>query len=397
MLTAIPDIEFTQCISPHLEDDSFLDVNSRNLIVLDDLMSDVGKDQRITDLFTKGSHHRNLSVIVLMQNFYEPKTVTIRRNAHYLILFNMPGDLQQVKLMSQRMFPHKPNYLMEEYTKAIAKPYGYLTVDLKPDTPAHARLRTDVVPTEPPVESDKPSDQPSPTTRTESYKWKPDTPSQTTESYKYKPSQIHRFGPPGLRKETNKFQLTPKMASCNYCGIVFADIDELQHHLVKWCFEKPGNKRPHTEEEEKPFEWIGDDDYPLEEEEEEDSEEESEDNSVFDPLIWEVEDDMEDEFLSKVEGYKSQGMTPRDAKTRAHKDLLPRYAKATRAKYAKWWELLYDLKRNKIHNTIKKTLEQFMELDDMDWNEALNMALQKRKFLFKELWEKYIDEQNKEG
>ena len=146
MLSMIPGIEFIRGVPPNMENDSFLDVNSRNLIVLDDLMSDIGKDQRITDLFTKGSHHRNLSVIVLMQNFYEPKTVTIRRNAHYLVLFNMPGDQQQVKTMSQRMFPHKPNYMMEEYKRATSKPYGYLLVDLKPETPEHARLKTNILP-----------------------------------------------------------------------------------------------------------------------------------------------------------------------------------------------------------------------------------------------------------
>ena len=54
---AIPNIQFVRGIPPNLEDDSFLDPIKRNLIVFDDLMSDIRKDQRITDLFTKGSHH----------------------------------------------------------------------------------------------------------------------------------------------------------------------------------------------------------------------------------------------------------------------------------------------------------------------------------------------------
>ena len=66
----ISSIKFIKGIPPNLDDASFLDVNTRNFIVLDDLVSEVGEDQWIVGLFTKGSRHRNLSAIVPMQNFY---------------------------------------------------------------------------------------------------------------------------------------------------------------------------------------------------------------------------------------------------------------------------------------------------------------------------------------
>ncbi|CAC5384164.1 unnamed protein product [Mytilus coruscus] len=59
--TVLP-VQFIQGIPLDLENDSFLDPTERNLIILDDLMSTAAKDPRITDLFTEGSHHRNLSV-----------------------------------------------------------------------------------------------------------------------------------------------------------------------------------------------------------------------------------------------------------------------------------------------------------------------------------------------
>ena len=40
---------------------------------MDDLMSTAAKDPRINDLFTEGSHHRNLTVIALNQNLYFAK------------------------------------------------------------------------------------------------------------------------------------------------------------------------------------------------------------------------------------------------------------------------------------------------------------------------------------
>ena len=47
-----------------------IDPTRRNLVVLDDLMQECGNDPGITKLFTQGSHHRNLSVIYIVQNLF---------------------------------------------------------------------------------------------------------------------------------------------------------------------------------------------------------------------------------------------------------------------------------------------------------------------------------------
>ena len=52
-----------------LEQDSYFDVNKRSLIVFDGQMIDV-KDKRIVNLFSRDSHHRNLSVIYIVQNLF---------------------------------------------------------------------------------------------------------------------------------------------------------------------------------------------------------------------------------------------------------------------------------------------------------------------------------------
>ena len=69
-LVAMPHIEFVKAIPTALEQDSYFDVNKRNLIVFDDQMIDASKDKRIVNLFTRGSHHRNLSVIYIVQNLF---------------------------------------------------------------------------------------------------------------------------------------------------------------------------------------------------------------------------------------------------------------------------------------------------------------------------------------
>ena len=102
----IPTIEFVKGIPESLENDSYLDVNIRNLIVIDDqIMIEAGKDNRIVNLFTKGSHHRNLSVIYIVQNlFHQGKgNRSTSLNSHYLVLFKKPWDkLQILTLAKQR-------------------------------------------------------------------------------------------------------------------------------------------------------------------------------------------------------------------------------------------------------------------------------------------------------
>ena len=70
MLVATPHIEFFKGIPTALEQDSYFDVNKRNLIAFDDQMIDASKDKRIVNLFIRDSHHRNLSVIYIVQNLF---------------------------------------------------------------------------------------------------------------------------------------------------------------------------------------------------------------------------------------------------------------------------------------------------------------------------------------
>src|SRR5579859_478808 len=120
----------------------------RVLILIDDLMAECGKE--ITNLFVKGSHHRNISLWFLMQNFYhqgkEIRTITL--NAQYIILFKNPRDVQQVKFLARQMYDRDAQALLEAFAVATSKPHGYLLIDLKQATPDHLRLRSKIIPGE---------------------------------------------------------------------------------------------------------------------------------------------------------------------------------------------------------------------------------------------------------
>ena len=66
----LPFIEFVNGIPDLLNDSQYIKASQRNIIIFDDLMSEAKCDQRIADLFTKGSHHRNISIIYLTQNLF---------------------------------------------------------------------------------------------------------------------------------------------------------------------------------------------------------------------------------------------------------------------------------------------------------------------------------------
>ena len=148
MQMSIPNITFVEGIPSDLE--SMIDPSIRNLIVLDDMMQELSNDQRITNLFTKGCHHRNLSVIFILQNiFHRGKELRdVSLNCHYLVLFKSPRDSSQVTHLAKQMFPGHSKYMQEAFQDATSRPYGYLLCDLKPETLTDFQLRTNIFPGE---------------------------------------------------------------------------------------------------------------------------------------------------------------------------------------------------------------------------------------------------------
>ena len=121
---------------------AMFDSTTRNLIVIDDLMAET--DERVTTLFTKKSHHRNTSVLYLVQNLFpkNKESRTISLNSQYMVVFKNPRDASQMANLARQMYPGRGKFVQEAFKDATSVPYGYLLVDLKQDTPEDMRLRT---------------------------------------------------------------------------------------------------------------------------------------------------------------------------------------------------------------------------------------------------------------
>ena len=83
------------------------------ILILDDLMRNCSDDEGILDLFTKVSHHCDVTCIYLTQN-------------HYVIAFNNQQDTLGFRTLAQQAFAGRVPHVWENFQDATSKPFGYL-------------------------------------------------------------------------------------------------------------------------------------------------------------------------------------------------------------------------------------------------------------------------------
>jgi hypothetical protein len=145
MRTMLPIIEFVK--GPMSEElyDQF-DPAIENMLVLDDQMTDAGNTNQLEKYFVQGSHHKNLTVVFIVQNIFN-KGKAMRSstlNTNYLTLYKSPRDRAQIGCLGRQMYPDKWRAFLAAFQHATEDPYTYMLVDLLPDTPDEYRLRGNI-------------------------------------------------------------------------------------------------------------------------------------------------------------------------------------------------------------------------------------------------------------
>lgn len=123
--------------------------SSPQIIVVDDLMTEKANDPHMHNLFTKVSHHRQVTVIYITQNMYEKGQCKMKRNAHYLVMMRNPSDKSQLATLGRQLYPRKRSQLehfYEAYDDATKEKYGYLLIDVSPDSIEDQKLKTGILP-----------------------------------------------------------------------------------------------------------------------------------------------------------------------------------------------------------------------------------------------------------
>ena len=129
----------------------YLDESKRNILIIDDNMHRIGNDIKFSDLFTMKSRHRNITVIMIVQNLF-PRAKFMRdisTNANYIVLMSNPREKHQINVLNNQVCGKNSHFIREAFDDATEnKPYRYLLLDFNQTTPEELRVRTNIFPNE---------------------------------------------------------------------------------------------------------------------------------------------------------------------------------------------------------------------------------------------------------
>lgn len=122
--------------------DEIPDDGKHTVLVIDDLMTELSKSKEAVDLFTKYSHHKNISCLFLVQKMFVPTAEmrTISTNTHHMFVFRNPRDKSSITHLANQVFPGYVNIVREAYSSATEHPFTHLMINMHQSTPKNARL-----------------------------------------------------------------------------------------------------------------------------------------------------------------------------------------------------------------------------------------------------------------
>lgn len=106
----------------------------------------------VTNLFIKGCHRQNLSVIYI----YSTKPVWGKNNEQrtislisiYIVLLENLRAAAHIMCLAKQMCLSRTSYVQESFKDVTFVPHGYLLLDLCQETPDKLRLRSNIFPHE---------------------------------------------------------------------------------------------------------------------------------------------------------------------------------------------------------------------------------------------------------
>ena len=95
------------------------------LIILEDLLNE------FSQLFKKGSHHRNISVILIRQNLFHQGSYCrdISLKAKYIVLLKNIRDKNQFTHLARQVYTEDSAGLYKAYLDSTKNPHGYFMLD----------------------------------------------------------------------------------------------------------------------------------------------------------------------------------------------------------------------------------------------------------------------------
>ena len=103
-------------------------------VVIDALMEVERSGPTLMGMFTDGSHHRNITVIFIVQNLlHQGRTCrSLNLNTQYLVLYKNPRDMQQIKTIKRQMYPTDWRRFLAYFEAETSRPYGKVIIHPAP-------------------------------------------------------------------------------------------------------------------------------------------------------------------------------------------------------------------------------------------------------------------------
>jgi adenylate kinase family enzyme len=118
-----------------------------NVLFFDDLSTESQSSPAVTNFMTRGAHHTRTAYICLDHHLFGTGSERRKQSHHWhiTVLFRNPRSMHQIANLSRQISVAKPKMVQWAYRDATSKPYGYLALDFRNETPDVLRVVTNVL------------------------------------------------------------------------------------------------------------------------------------------------------------------------------------------------------------------------------------------------------------
>ena len=92
------------------------------------------------------------------------------------------------------------------------------------------------------------------------------------------------------------------------------------------------------------------------------------------------------EYEKLIDNFTDEGLDEEEAKNKAYVLVLPKFRKDLQNVYLECLLWIQQLKKDPVHKEVMETRDRFINEDGFDSKEAIEAAIDKRKFLLKRLF-----------
>jgi hypothetical protein len=139
----LPNIIFLSSLPTESELKTLVDGHDHSIFVVDDMQMEINNNPFFSDLFTRISHHFNISTILLLQEVVKGKFGGhLNKNCHYTFLMRSMRNAYTIRSLGIQVGDYKNLYAA--YREATKIPFSYLLISTHPQTDDSLRYRSNI-------------------------------------------------------------------------------------------------------------------------------------------------------------------------------------------------------------------------------------------------------------